>query len=97
MTASVKASLARDYDRRDRDPRARAFYNGAAWRSFRLMQLREHPLCGRCEAAGRIVPATHVHHIVELRADWSLRLEPSNAESLCAGCHSRHHAARARA
>ncbi|WP_377897049.1 HNH endonuclease [Gottfriedia sp. OAE603] len=30
-----------------------------------------------------------VHHIVEIKADWSKRLEKKNLKAMCHGCHNR--------
>jgi 5-methylcytosine-specific restriction enzyme A len=88
----VATALRSAYDRYGRDPAAKAFYNSAAWKKFRLSKLRNDPLCERCKRAGKVVAASHVHHKIELRDDWSRRLDWDNTESLCPSCHSRHHA-----
>jgi 5-methylcytosine-specific restriction protein A len=57
-------------DRRDqRSPEARAYrrlYNDPRWkhptRGLRARQLREHPLCQRCDAKGYVVAATICDH-----------------------------------
>ncbi|PAE58568.1 HNH endonuclease, partial [Bacillus licheniformis] len=36
-------------------------------------------------------PADMVHHIVEVKQDWSKRLDLSNLESLCNACHNKVH------
>ncbi|WP_399533503.1 HNH endonuclease [Gemella sp.] len=33
--------------------------------------------------------ANLVHHKVEVRTDWSKRLEMSNLESVCRNCHNK--------
>src|SRR5690606_7138473 len=50
-------------------------------------QLADHPLCERCEKAGRITPATVVHHRKAYKGDWPLFIDPDNHESLCAPHH----------
>jgi 5-methylcytosine-specific restriction protein A len=81
----------RDYDRYRRDPIARAFYHTAAWQRLRAMKLAETPYCEDCMQRDCLVQADHVHHVVELRDDWDLRLDVTNLRSLCHPCHSRHH------
>jgi 5-methylcytosine-specific restriction endonuclease McrA len=81
-----------EYDRFGRDQASKRFYNSTAWQKARLMQLHEHPLCWICEQLGLAVPATHVHHIVELTDAPGLALDPSNHRSLCHACHSKLHA-----
>jgi 5-methylcytosine-specific restriction protein A len=82
----------REYDRRARDPEATRFYRSAAWLRIRSVKLGQDPLCQRCRADGRLVPATVVHHRTERREDEALALDLDNLESLCASCHGRHHA-----
>lgn len=70
------------------------FYNSRAWRKFRLKILqRDHYECQHCKAKGvrKIVRATHVHHIKELRDRPDLALEPDNLISLCHMCHEEEH------
>ncbi len=71
---------------------SKKFYNSQAWIRARYMHLAESPLCIQCKAAGRLVPATHVHHRVEVLDDPAKRLEDSNLVSLCNQCHSKLHA-----
>jgi 5-methylcytosine-specific restriction protein A len=68
-----------------------AFYSGKTWRRLRTWKLSINPICERHLKYGRYVPATHVHHKVERLADPSRSLDPTNLESLCASCHTRHH------
>ena len=80
----------RYYDRYERDPNATAFYRSAAWlRMRRLILERDHGLCQECLRHGRYTPATAVHHKVELRERWDLRLDADNLESICDECHNR--------
>lgn len=81
------------YDREQRDPRSKQFYDSSQWRQTRALKLARNPLCEGCQRAGKLTAASHVHHIVELKTDWDRRLDPSNLESLCHSCHSRLHAA----
>lgn len=82
----------RTYDRRKRNQESKAFYNSSAWVKLRLIKLRQDPCCERCLGQGIMEPATHVHHICEITEWPELRLEMLNLGSLCASCHSRHHA-----
>lgn len=85
----VKCKGERDqkYDKRRGTAASRGYDKD--WRRFRTQMLVEEPLCVDCEASGRITAATEVHHIVKLRDDPSLRLEPSNVMCLCKSCHSK--------
>jgi 5-methylcytosine-specific restriction endonuclease McrA len=87
--ASLQSSRPRNSER-DRD--SKRFYDSSAWVRLRRMHLARSPLCVKCQAAGRLVPATHVHHVVEVLDDPSKRLDEGNLESLCHSCHSTVHA-----
>jgi len=58
------------------------------WRKARLAYLRQHPLCEDCEAQGKIVTATMVHHKVAIK-DGGARLDMRNLRALCNACHER--------
>lgn len=78
-----------EYDRTQRDRKAKAFYNSTEWKTARAavltrdagidiyIYMTEH----------RVVPATMVHHIVELREDYSKRSTPSNLISISETTH----------
>jgi hypothetical protein len=59
--ASLPSARPRDSER---DRESKRFYNSSAWVRLRRMHLARSPLCVKCQAAGRLVPATHVHHVV---------------------------------
>jgi len=87
-----RAESQRRYDESKRDRRAREFYVSPAWLAMReRILVRDHGLCQLCLREGRITPADTVHHIVELREDWSRRLDPDNLVAICAACHNRVH------
>ena len=52
--------------------------------------MQMHPLCRTCEAAGRLVVASVVDHIVPHKGDQQLFNDPNNWQSLCKPCHDRH-------
>lgn len=64
----------------------------AAWRV-----LTKHPVCQRCEAEGRLTPATEVHHVRPVeeafgKAERVQRMyDPHNVRALCHDCHVRTH------
>ena len=85
--ARTLAQRRRQYDL-GRDTAHRQFFNSDAWRRTRLAFLAEHPLCQDCEAAGRLTPATEVHHVAK-RADAPERaFDMDNLRALCRSCHS---------
>jgi 5-methylcytosine-specific restriction endonuclease McrA len=58
------------------------FYNSWNWRLSR-QTLAANPCCVDCGE-----PATQADHLVSVRQDPSLALEPSNVVSRCRRCHS---------
>jgi len=76
---------------------SKSFYNSSRWQKTRAAFLSAHPYCRRHELAGIIVPAEHVHHIVELTpdnvSDPDVSLNWNNLEALCHDCHTREHTA----
>ena len=72
-----------------------AFYKTKKWKKCRAAYLSEHPCCERCEKAGLISIAVHVHHKKELTEDNyldpNIALNPDNLEALCFACHQKEH------
>jgi hypothetical protein len=64
----------------------RALYKTTQWLEIRERQLREKPLCERCEAEGLIEVATVVHHLDAHRGDVA-KFFGGPFQSLC----KRHH------
>ncbi len=63
---------------------------GADWQALRRQILSAEPLCRTCAEAGRVTPATEVHHIESfLGLDDPLRLDPTNCAPICKPCHLR--------
>lgn len=56
---------------------------GSRWAKARLVYLRQHPLCVRCLAGGRVTPGMVVDHIVAHRGDERLFWDQSNWQTLC--------------
>ena len=75
----------------------RAFYHSREWRQLRNTILqRDHYTC--CMCGFKSVPSSRllvVDHIVEIRDDYSRRLDPSNLRVLCLHCNERRHSGRA--
>ena len=64
------------------------FIRSARWQRLRLHHLKQHPLCVRCQAKGKVTLATEVHHRVKCHDNPALQMDPRNLESLCAPCHA---------
>jgi 5-methylcytosine-specific restriction protein A len=65
---------------------------GVRWQRYRLMFLRQHPLCecDECRRSARLLPATDVDHIKAVSGpDDPLFWEPTNHRALSHSCHSR--------
>ena len=75
------------YCPRHKPKRRDASHYDYRWRKLRAMYIAKHPLCAECESAGRLTPATEVHHIVAVADGGSDRDE--NLQPLCKSCHSR--------
>ena len=80
------------YDRTRRNRASKDFYNSTPWKRVRSLKLSRDPLCEPCKREGRTMAATTVHHKLPLTERPDLALDLENLESICASCHSRHHA-----
>lgn len=73
-------------------------YNTTKWRRLRKARLIEHPLCEVHLQFDEVVPATEIHHIVEISQAGSkleamdIAFNSNNLMSLCRECHQRYHA-----
>lgn len=59
------------------------------WRRARSKYLKEHPLCVKCMAEGKLTKATVVDHIVPHRGNEDLFWDESNWQALCKSCHDK--------
>ena len=64
---------------------ASAYYD-RRWQKVRAAYLAKHPLCYDCQRAGRLTPATDVHHIIKPGDGGTDR--DDNLLGLCKSCHS---------
>ena len=62
---------------------------GAAWQRLRRQVLASCPLCVRCTEAGRVTPASQVHHIVPKADGGTDAIE--NLQPICDECHEAAH------
>jgi len=69
-----------------RDKSERKHY-GRQWEKIRMLFLAKNPLCVHCQQAGRLSPATEVHHIIPVSQGGTDAEE--NLMALCKSCHSR--------
>jgi 5-methylcytosine-specific restriction protein A len=78
--------------KRHDDQRGSASERGytSRWTKARATYLRSRPLCLICKAAGRLVPATVVDHIIPHRGDQTLFWDKENNwQPLCKPCHDK--------
>ncbi len=81
----------KEYDQTRRDQKAKAFYNSVAWKHTRDMILSRdnHIDIYLYVTERRIVKASLVHHIIELREDYTKRLDPGNLISVSEETHEK--------
>ena len=70
-----------------------SFYNTTMWRRTREQVLiRDNYMCQHCLAEGIVNDKNLiVHHKIELKRDWSKRLDMENLEAVCFSCHNKIH------
>ena len=87
----------KDYFKRyneNRDKEIYSFYNSKEWTSIRaVIKQRDLGLCQVCLQQKILTPMHTVHHIIELKEDYSLRTTESNLISVCSTCHHKIHRA----
>lgn len=90
-TEKVKSRY-KDYDK-NRDSKAVKFYNSYEWKNTRERMINlDNSICVVCLAReGSITIAETVHHIVELKEDYSKRCSKDNLISVCNSCHKKIH------
>ena len=63
------------------------FYKSKSWANASRLYRLNNPCCEACLKDGIVKKADVVDHIIEIKDDWSKRLDESNFQSLC----HRHH------
>lgn len=64
------------------------FYQSRTWRKASYLYRLNHPVCEDCLEEGLIRKADVVDHKIELKDDWSKRLDETNFRSLCHAHHN---------
>lgn len=59
------------------------------WAKLSARHKRENPLCKACLELGFVVAAEITDHVVPVHVRPDLRMDESNLQSLCRGCHTR--------
>lgn len=69
------------------------YYHNNLWTKLSRWYKSHHPLCERCDANGKVTPATQVHHINPFmngttdEERWKMLLDEDNLMALCDQCH----------
>ncbi|VDH11635.1 Prophage Lp3 protein 12 [Lactiplantibacillus plantarum] len=71
------------------ESRYQQFYKSSAWRKLSRRFLESNPVCVQCYQDGVIRKADVVDHVIEIKDDWSRRLDESNLQPLCYRHHNR--------
>lgn len=79
----------KNYKSKRTDIKEQKFYNNNKdWAITRQAVIsRDNGLCLLCESNNKHNYVDEVHHIVELKEDWSRRYDMNNLISLCKRCH----------
>lgn len=76
-----------------KDYNYRRMINSGRWLQLRKQKLSSNPLCQDCEAEGRIVAASEIHHVKPCESANSVKemerlmFDYGNIRSLCHDCH----------
>ena len=76
-------------DRQYKDEKYLRFYHSKAWRTLSRQYRLNNPVCEQCLKQGIVRKVNVVDHIVELKDDFSRRLDERNLQSLCHACHNK--------
>lgn len=80
-----QSSNSKRYNEYRKNDDAMKFYKSREWREKRQEILKRD--CFTCVMCGG--EANLVHHKVEVRVDYSKRLDSDNLESVCKSCHNK--------
>lgn len=83
----------KEYRLKREDSRENSFYNTKLWKIVREEAIRRYFNIDVLEyyATGKIVPGTTVHHIVEVKEDWNMRIKMDNLICVTEANHRRIH------
>lgn len=83
----------KEYKRNRTDTREQSFYSSSAWIKCRdTIRMHYNDMCLCCYIEkGTVVEEDTIHHIIELKEDWTERLNDSNLIPLCNSCHKKVH------
>ena len=80
------------YDKQYRNKRSTEFYHSKEWNIVRQQAIqRDNGLCKLCLSNKKIKSMDIVHHIEEIKDNYSKRLDIDNIICLCSSCHNTVH------
>lgn len=65
------------------DRQYRLFYKSKAWQQLSFQYRLNNPICEECLLLGIASKANVTDHIIEIKDDWSKRLDSTNLQALC--------------
>jgi 5-methylcytosine-specific restriction protein A len=65
----------------------RQFYGSTEWKALRTRKIKKDPLCQVCLPKGFLSEGKDIDHIIEIKDNYSLRLDITNLQTLCRSCH----------
>ncbi|HHC6468741.1 TPA: HNH endonuclease signature motif containing protein [Vibrio parahaemolyticus] len=65
----------------------KSFYASKQWKDLRTAKIKKDPLCEVCLKNGFIREGKDIDHIIEIKDDYSRRLDMTNLQTLCRSCH----------
>lgn len=77
------------WERKEKDGRYFEFYRSKAWRDMASLHKIRIPYCEDCMDEGIIRKPDVTDHVVEIRDDWSKRLDEDSLRNLCHFHHNR--------
>lgn len=70
------------------DVKEQKFYKSKEWLFTKeVAKQRDHGVCMLCDSKNKLSFVDNVHHIIELKEDWSKRTSLDNLICLCDRCH----------
>lgn len=82
----------KEYKANRNDKKEQQFYKSKEWEAVKkIVKQRDHGLCRLCLEEHRITYYQTVHHIVEVKEDFRLALNPNNCICLCERHHQQVH------
>lgn len=82
----------KEYKKYRTDVKEQQFYNSKEWKIVReRIRNRDNGYCLVCQSEKSLRFMDTVHHIEELKENWSTRFDEENLISVCESCHQHIH------